>query len=98
MMTLFAPVDRTALTRVCIPATSYGIPTQSRPPCSQHCQPADWLLWLAWSGYGSLDKSKITVLFPLDGAGTHIHNATAPAPPAMGFPRIPLSPARADAP
>src|SRR5260221_10079169 len=98
MMTLFAPVHRTALTRVCIPATSYGIPTQSRPPCSQHCQPADWLLWLAWSGYGSLNRAKMTALLPLNAFGTDFPNRTSPAPSGMGFWHIALSHAHADAP
>src|SRR5580693_10385967 len=43
MSTLFAPVERTALTICCMPATWYEIPVHGLP-VSQHCQPSVVLL------------------------------------------------------
>src|SRR5258708_18702526 len=96
MMTLFAPVDGTALTRVCMPATLYENPAQSPPPCSQHRQPAA-MLWLAWSGYGSLNRSKMTASLALNPCALDFHNRTAPAPSCMVFWHVCVADAHSDA-
>src|SRR5258708_39370170 len=84
MMTLFAPVDRTALTRVCMPATLYEKPAQSPPPCSQHRQPAA-MLWLAWSGYGSVNRAKMAASLPLQACAGGFQNGRAPAGFGLGL-------------
>src|ERR1035438_7348588 len=85
MMTLFAPVARTVLTRVCIPATGQEIPAvHEEPPLRQHCQAAV-SLGSARSGYGSLNRSKITASLPLNAGATEDQNGTDCAESGIGF-------------
>src|SRR3984885_15845172 len=84
MSTLFAPVERTALTICCMPATGYEIPVQGLP-VSQHCQPSAELLLSARDAYGSLNKSKITASLPLNVFATEVQNGIAWAASGIGF-------------
>src|SRR2546430_16171057 len=61
-ITFVAPVPRTALTRVCIPAT---LNDEQFPPSRQQLQ---------LMPYGSLNISKITELFPLSAFATCCQN------------------------
>src|SRR3954452_21706585 len=82
-MTLVAPVARTVLTRPWKPATWYGMPAQV-PPSRQHFQP-DVASPVARSGYGSLNRSKITALLPLNAFATPVQNDGAYWASGIGF-------------
>ncbi len=74
MMMLVLPVALTAFTSDCMLAAWYGTPGQV-PPILRQAQAAaeSWLL----SGYGSLNKSKITELLDLNAFATDVQNAGA---------------------
>src|SRR5436305_11005427 len=57
MMTFFAPVARTVFTSSCMPATWNPMPVQVPPSFQQRHASAELELL---SGYGSLNRSKIT--------------------------------------
>jgi hypothetical protein len=85
MITLFAPAARTALTNACIPATGYEMPgEQARPPCNQHVQAAVSVA-SADSGYGSLNRSKITASLPANVDATEDQNLMDSAASGIGF-------------
>ena len=54
------------------------------PPLSQHCQAAV-SLGSARSGYGSLNRSKMTASLPLNAVATDDQNGTASAESGIGF-------------
>src|SRR5258708_39611848 len=58
---------------------------QAEPPFSRHCQAAVVDPPSAWSGYGSLNRSKITALLPLKGLATDVQNGTDCAESGIGF-------------
>src|SRR5215472_1780127 len=76
MITLRAPVPRIALTSVCMPATRYPMPVHC-PPRSQHRHPSLSLAPAARSGKGSLNRSKMTALFPLNARATEAQKGLA---------------------
>src|SRR3954447_1527246 len=88
-MTLVAPVARTVSTRPWKPATWYGMPAQV-PPSRQHLQP---LLAspVARSGYGSLNRSKMTASLPLNAFATPVQNAGAYWASGIGFWQVALT-------
>src|ERR1039457_4355836 len=54
------------------------------PPFSQHCQPAV-SVDRARSGYGSLNRSKMTALLPLNAVASDDQNGTDCAESGIGF-------------
>src|SRR5579859_3938936 len=54
-------------------------------PVFQHCQPSAELLLSARDAYGSLNRSKMTALFPLNAAATEDQNGMACAASGIGF-------------
>jgi hypothetical protein len=55
------------------------------PPCSQHCQPSAKLPPSACSGKGSLNRSKMTALLPLNVLATECQKPIAWAASGIGF-------------
>src|SRR5450759_2751893 len=73
MITFVAPVVRTAVTSSCIPAAWYVIPLHV-PPSRQQRQASGVSRLL--SGKGSLNRSKMTALFPLNAVASCRQNST----------------------
>src|SRR5215470_11134590 len=61
------------------------MPAHALPPTRQQRQPAAWLPPLASSGNGSLNRSKMTALLPLNVRATERQNVTDCARSGMGF-------------
>src|SRR4051812_32310737 len=85
MMTLVAPVARTALTRLCMPATWYPIPVQVPPSRRQVHAAVGLEKLLAKSGNGSLNRSKMTALLPLNAVATWLQNVGVNCAFGIGF-------------
>src|SRR6266567_148148 len=64
---------------------------QAEPPFSRHCQAAVVDPPSAWSGYGSLNRSKITALLPLKVLATDVQNGTDCAESGIGFWQVALT-------